>query len=251
MMLEFCGHLEGITEFLMVVISCILLCLLSGVFWLRAEVGCKVISGLLLGCVIATLHGNAMLQRRLITDCVGQAVSLSGEVASLPRQSSMADGTPRQRFELRVTQLLPKSCAGPQRILLSYYGDETLVPGEHWQFLSRLKKPWGLANPGSHNLQAWFAQTGIDAVGSVSRAQAQRIAAPAQFSAAHHRLRQRISARIAALPYDREVRAVLQALTVDSSVTLFNKFLMVLMVSLFKLIQINLGVGMQLVVIQI
>ena len=193
---------------------CILLCLLSGVFWLRTGVGCKVISGLLLGCVIASLHGNGLLQRRLSSHCVGQALSLSGEVVSLPRQSLMADGTPRQRFEFRVTQLLPESCAGPQRVLLSYYGDKTLVPGEHWQFLSRLKRPWGLANPGSYNLQAWFAQTGIDAVGSVSRAQALRIAAPAQFSSAHHRLRQRISARIAALPYDREVRAILQALTV-------------------------------------
>ena len=193
---------------------CIPFCLLSGLLWLRPGIGSRVISGLLLGCVIAMLHGNAMLQRRLSSDCVGQAVRVTGEVASLPRKSIMADGTPRQRFEFRITQLLPASCAGPQRVLLSYYGDKPLVPGEHWRFLSRLKKPWGLANPGSHNLQAWFAQTGIDALGSVSRAQAQRISTPARFSASHHRLRQRISTRIATLPYDREVRAVLQALTV-------------------------------------
>ncbi len=192
-----------------------LLASLAGVLSLRqGQRGAKCFSGLLLGCALGMAHGNALLQHRLPESCVGSALTLSGEVVSLPRRSQMPDGTPRQRFELLVRNLQPLHCAGPRRVLLSYYGPQAMVPGEHWRFVVQLKKPWGLANPGSFNLQSWFAQTGIDARGTVRRDQARQISAANPFYQAHHRARARISERISGLPLDADVRAILQALTV-------------------------------------
>ncbi|MFV0278546.1 MAG: DNA internalization-related competence protein ComEC/Rec2, partial [Parahaliea sp.] len=103
---------------------------------------------------------------------------------------------------------------GPRRLLLMYYGGERLVPGERWRFEVLLKRPWGLVNPGSFNMQGWFASSGIDATGSVrSGASAARRLAPAQGSW-HHRLRQVISDRLAAQPLSAEARGVLQTITV-------------------------------------
>jgi len=188
---------------------------LLGVLSLRlGQRGAKCFSGLLLGCALGVAHGNALLQHRLPESCVGGALTLSGEVVSLPRRSQMPDGTPRQRFELLVRNLQPLHCAGPRRVLLSYYGPQAMVPGEQWRFVVQLKKPWGLANPGSFNLQSWFAQTGIDALGTVRRDQARQISAANPLYQSHHRARARISERISGLPFDADVRAILQAITV-------------------------------------
>ena len=175
---------------------------------------CRLCSGLALGCALAVVHGHALLERRVSALCVGQPLVVSGVVASLPRSSDFPDGGRRQRFEFAVDGLEPAACAGPQRILLSYYGGAKLSPGDSWVFPAKLSKPWGLANPGSHNLQAWFAQTGIDAVGHVSGgAGTRRDQAPAVASLPN-RLRQRIAARIHALPLPDTVTAILAAITV-------------------------------------
>ncbi len=188
---------------------------LAGVLSLRlVQRGAKCFSGLLLGCALGVAHGNALLQHSLPQSCVGRALTLSGDVVSLPRRSQMPDGTPRQRFELLVRNLQPLHCAGPRRVLLSYYGPQAMVPGERWRFVVQLKKPWGLANPGSFNLQSWFAQTGIDALGTVRRDQARQIGAANSLYQSHHRARGRISERISGLPFDADVRAILQAITV-------------------------------------
>jgi competence protein ComEC len=110
--------------------------------------------------LLGLLHGHGLLERRLQEECVGRMLIIEGTIASLPRRTVMADGTPRQRFEFALKTLGPRQCAGPGRVLLSYYGPDTLIPGEYWWFAVKLKKPWGLANPGSYNIQAWFAQTG-------------------------------------------------------------------------------------------
>src|SRR5210317_1533243 len=198
---------------------------LAGVLSLRlVQRGAKCFSGLLLGLALGMAHGNALLQHRLPESCVGSAITLTGEVVSLPRRSEMPDGTPRQRFELLVRNLQPVHCAGPRRVLLSYYGPQVMVPGERWRFVVQLKKPWGLANPGSFNLQSWFAQTGIDALGTVRRDQARQISAANPFYQAHHRARARISERISGLPLDADVRAILQAITVADKSGIDSRF---------------------------
>jgi competence protein ComEC len=174
----------------------------------------RLCAGLALGCALALVHGQLLLQGRLAVACVGRPLTLTGEVTALPRVSLFPDGTSRQRFEFTVHELFPADCSGPQQILLSYYGPAKIIPGDTWTFPVKLSRPWGLANPGSFNLQAWYAQTGIHAVGNVSGGRGVRQPARAALSSLPGRLRQDISERIAALPLEKNVAAILAAVTV-------------------------------------
>ncbi|MFT4518517.1 MAG: competence protein ComEC [Halioglobus sp.] len=175
----------------------------------------RFLAGLGLGCVLATFHGQNLLSHRLLAECVKLPVTVTGEVISLPALSTMVRGITRQRFEFEVATLVPQRCARPRKLMLSYYGDEAILPGQIWEFEAALKKPWGLANPGSHNIQGWFAQQGIDAVGSVrSSGVATLLSAGSSLGTAHQRLRHRISTHIAQLPLSEDVVAILRAITV-------------------------------------
>ncbi|HEY7775615.1 MAG TPA: DNA internalization-related competence protein ComEC/Rec2, partial [Kineobactrum sp.] len=117
------------------------------------------------------------------------------------------------RFEFEVDTLISPLCAGPRRLLLSYPGEHALVPGERWQFEVLLRRPWGLVNPGSQNLQAWYAQTGIDAVGSVrTSALAQRL--PGVNGRYNHRYRQLLSQKIVHALGEGAASGILRAITV-------------------------------------
>jgi competence protein ComEC len=181
-------------------------------FW--ACVSSRFLSGALLGLVLASLQGHVLLEHRLSDSCVGINLTLQGVIGSLPRISQLPDDTLRQRFEFLAQSLTPSRCMGPRKILLSYYGPRTLVPGEVWQMEARLKKPWGLSNPGSFNMQAWFASSGIDAVGSVRANRAKRLATASGLSGVHHRLRLSVRERIAAVELPAGARAILAAVTV-------------------------------------
>lgn len=176
--------------------------------------GTQLCAGMAMGCALALWHGHALLQNRLPEECVRLPLQVSGQVSSLPRSSTLYDDTTRQRFEFVIASIAPLHCQVPKRLLLSYYGASRLVPGETWQFDVVLKKPWGLANPGSFNMQAWFAESRIDAVGSVRSGGAKRLAVATGARFLHHRLRGSISQRIDALPFDADVVAILQAITV-------------------------------------
>ena len=170
------------------------------------------LSGLVLGLSYAALSGHALLDRRLPEDCVRTPAQIEGVVGSLPVTRHLDEGVRRQRFELRVIYQQPTHCVGPRTVLMSYYGDAVVQPGERWRFSARLRRPWGLANPGSHNLQGWFAQTGVDAVASASHGE--RLAPAGPLDGMHHRWRMRISAEIEKLPLSTGARAVLKALVV-------------------------------------
>jgi competence protein ComEC len=174
----------------------------------------RFLCGLALGCALALYHGNTLVLKRLPSDCVKQPLTLEGAVSSLPRTSVMPDGARRQRFEFSVAAIHPSRCQGPARLLLSYYGPHKMIPGDRWQFDAALKRPWGLANPGSYNMQAWFAQTGIDAVGSVRSADAHHLTANFPVTTVHHRVRLDISGHISRLQMDPQVLAILRAITV-------------------------------------
>lgn len=174
----------------------------------------RLAAGLSLGAALGIAHGNSLLERRLPPDCVREPVQVEGAVVSLPRVTHIGEDTRQQRFEFAVADIRPARCGGPRRVLLSYYGPLTVAPGEQWLFEARLRRPWGLVNPGSFNMQAWFAQTGIDATGSVRSRGAQRLAPGAGLGSLPDRLRARISERIATLPLSSDARAVLRAVTV-------------------------------------
>ena len=178
----------------------------------------RLLSGLACGCALGLSHGTHLLQTRLPEPCVGTPVVATGKVSSLPSASRMLGGGLRQRFQFSVDKISPAHCAGPARFILSYYGDQTIVAGDVWQFDLKLKRPWGLASPGAFNMQVWFAQQGVDAVGSVRETpQSVRLRSDRDVFSLADQLRQRISGRIASLPLKSDVAAILRAITVADS----------------------------------
>jgi len=181
----------------------------------QKSAGAKLACGLACGCALGLAYGTVLLQHRLEVGCVGIPLTVTGQVSSLPSDEQVFGRERRQRFEFRVDELAPTRCKGPSKIILSYYGQHKIHPGESWQFEVKLKKPWGLANPGSFNMQVWFAQESIDAIGSVRESGLTKpLPSTGGLFAIHHRLRQQISERIGELELNRDVIAMLQALTV-------------------------------------
>ncbi|MEH6588157.1 MAG: DNA internalization-related competence protein ComEC/Rec2 [Halioglobus sp.] len=168
----------------------------------------------LCAALICSWRGHEALQVRLPESCNRQALTVMGEVASLPRVSVLAEDRQRQRFEFTVRSLAPAACFGPSRILLSYYGNEKVLPGQTWRFDVLLRRPWGLANPGSFNMQSWYARSGIDAIGAVRAGEFVGRDTQASMTTSHHRLRQRLSTTIDAAGLSVSATAVLKALTV-------------------------------------
>lgn len=175
---------------------------------------CRVLAWFLIGIAVAAAAGWRVQAARFPEACVGQRIALEGVVASLPRRTEMADGTRRQRFELLVTALVPEVCSGPRRVLLSHYGKGVFVPGERWAFKVRMRRPWGLANPGSFNFQAWYLVSGIDALGSITPHASRLLEERAAIGQFANRLRLRISARLQSIGLRPQVSAVLRALVV-------------------------------------
>ena len=200
-------HLPGWPVLLLLVVVVVVL-----PRWKTGPTG--LVSGAALGCAVAIFYGSSLLHKRVAPDCEQLPLTLTGAVSSLPRTSRMPDGAVRQRFEFSVTAIEPWRCQGPSRLLLSYYGPQKMIPGGRWQFEVKLKKPWGLANPGSFNMQAWFAQSAIDGVGSIRGNRAQPLPPGNRLRTAHHRLRLDISEHIATLPLPPDVLAILRAITV-------------------------------------
>ncbi|MFT6365170.1 MAG: competence protein ComEC [Bacteroidia bacterium] len=171
-------------------------------------------SGVLLGTAIATSHGHTLLSSRVSPNCEQLKLQLVGVVASLPILSASRFGKSRQRFRLEVASIEPKSCAGPKSILLSYYGPQQILPGQNWQFDAKLKRPWGLVNPGGFNVQSWYAQEGIDAVGTAVAQTESRVGRASDLRYKHHEVRSAVSSRMSSTGLDPQSLGILKALTV-------------------------------------
>ena len=170
--------------------------------------------GVFCASLMLSWFGHGLLEARLPEVCNRQALSVSGEVVSLPRVTAMPEGRRRQRFEFALHSLTPTNCLGPRRILLTYYGDEEIVPGQRWEFDVSLRRPWGLSNPGSHNMQSWYSLSGIDGVGTVKAASNSKVGEPRDWIRLHHRLRQRIAVKIDEAGLSSPARSILKAVTV-------------------------------------
>ncbi len=108
-------------------------------------------AGLLAGCALVSQQGGGTLADRLADECTGKRFVIEGRVVSLPRVTLIDADRRRQRFEFEVDSISPASCAGPRRVLLSWYGAETVRPGQRWRWQARLRRPWGLANEAHHS----------------------------------------------------------------------------------------------------
>ncbi|MEM9257061.1 MAG: DNA internalization-related competence protein ComEC/Rec2 [Pseudomonadota bacterium] len=179
--------------------------------------------GAILGVVLGGVFAADYDARRLPTSCSGQTVRVTGRVDGLPVQQRRFQGSQQQRFVLDVVSIEPRACAGPERLALSYYGGQRVVAGEWLALDARLRRPWGLANPGAYNAQVSYARRGIDAVGAVrKRVPLAHAVEPGRLASGrwrtlHHSLRERVRRGLIESISDPRARSVLLALTIGDS----------------------------------
>jgi competence protein ComEC len=177
---------------------------------------CFFISGLLAGFCYGNTWGAALLAKRLPEALNGQVLELRGAIVELPQFRRFSGGGQRQRFAFELDEPaclegIDACLPGGARLLLSWYGRDVVSVGQRWQWLVRVKRPWGLANPGSFNYQAWLVERGFSATGSIRETGARQLAPAPAWRQPHQVLRQYLSRQ---LPRDSEAPSqVLRALT--------------------------------------
>ena len=132
-----------------------------------------ILACLLLGLAWGAWRAEIRLADHLAAANEGVDVEVVGVVASLPQDFS--HGT---RFEFAVEQVSTVAFPVPERIMLSWYRGRqfgelaepklaSLLPGERWRLVVRLKRPHGNANPGGFDYEAWLLERNIRATGYV------------------------------------------------------------------------------------
>jgi competence protein ComEC len=156
----------------------------------------------------------------------GKDLILRGTVSSLPNRF---EGGVRFQFEVEQARMNapeapdasdaprhhnPRMAQVPRHIVLGWYGEQVVLPGERWELTVRLQRPHGQANPYGFDYELWLLEQGIRATGYVREKGSHRrldafVFSPGNSLAlARERLRQRI---FAALP-DARYAPVLVAL---------------------------------------
>lgn len=160
--------------------------------------GRQLLSGLLVGILWGSLWGYSLLQQRLPMALEGELIRVSGIIIEPPQLRRFSRGGQRRRFSFQAEvvncpQETPSCPLQLHKLLLSYYGQQPLRAGQRWLFSVRLKRPWGLANPGSFNFQSWLAQHRFSATGYVREEDALLLAQPDWWHSPLQQWRQRIA----------------------------------------------------------
>lgn len=172
--------------------------------------------GFAIGVAYAAWRAEVRLADELARAWEGRDVALAGRIASLPQR--FEDGT---RFLLDVDEIRTPNAVVPQGVALTWYttGEDPvprLVPGERWQLVARLKRPRGLANPHTFELEPWALERDIRATGYVrAKPPPQRVAPPVDgWPYTIHRWRDAIRASMQQALGDARLRGVIVALAI-------------------------------------
>ena len=123
-------------------------------------------SACLLGLAWAWCNAGIRLSNDLAVELEGTDLLVSGYVASLPTPPhvdpqfdfDVVDGHAAGGVTVRI----------PRRLRLAWYEtDRRPAPGEIWQFVVRLKRRNGFANPGGFDYEALLFRSGVGATGYV------------------------------------------------------------------------------------
>lgn len=167
-------------------------------------------------------HGiwaSAILQQRLPPALEGVDMVSDGLVVSLPQRNAIS-----QQFEFYISS--GDAGFNGRKVLLNYYGQETIEPGQRWRFVLRLNRPHGFANPGGFDYEAWLFQRGITAKGYVRTSTDNQLLArpacsflciklllsPSQLSSSISSLRYRLRRQLLAVMQDSRYSGVVPAL---------------------------------------
>lgn len=179
--------------------------------------GLRPVALLLAVALLAVAQGAWRAERRLAVELPpaweARDLLLRGRIDSLPVAVQGISGAAgwRFRFAVEAAHAGPSAqdpaLALPPRLLLSAYADAgapgepppALRAGERWQFVARLKRPHGLANPHAFDYELWLFEQDLRATGTVRPLARMRLEAAPWWSldAARQRLRDALQRRVA------------------------------------------------------
>ena len=125
----------------------------------------RVLGCLLCGCLWALARASFALIPPLPVELEGETATIVGVVANIP-----VGTTTYRKFEFEIEELrsFKQRWTSLGRVQLTWYGRaRQLQPGERWHFAVRLRRPYGLLNPGGHDREGHFYQRRIRALGYV------------------------------------------------------------------------------------
>ncbi len=168
------------------------------------------LTALLLGIAWAWFNAGVRLSDDLPASLEGQDIVVRGFIASMP---DTTDTDPQFEFDT-----VERAAGVPSRIRLAWY-DTAQWPaaGERWQFVVRLKRRNGFANPGGFDYEGLLFRERIGATGYV-RADARNLRlSRASWRYGILRLRAWLASRIALATHDHSQLGVLQGLAVGQT----------------------------------
>jgi competence protein ComEC len=166
-----------------------------------------------LGVAWAAWRADLKLADRLPAHWQGVDISLVGVVNELPQANARGE-----RFVLDVEQVTTPGAPRLKRIQLTRYWPReaafntvehkpTVQAGERWQFMVRLKQPYGTHNPHGFDLEAMMLERGIAGSGYVreqpppQRLEARAATPAAWIAVARATIRERILRTLGDAPY--------------------------------------------------
>lgn len=160
----------------------------------------------------AAIIAHVTLASALPAALEGADVQITGIVESLPDVT--AD---RTRFRFRVEQLADaeRTYPSPGQVMLNWYRQApALSAGERWQLSVRLKRPHGMANPGTLDYERSLFQKGIRATGYVRADEANQRLGLVKWGYWFERMRQTIAKRIDSVLPQGAARGLVRALSI-------------------------------------
>ena len=122
------------------------------------------VSGFLLGCALAGMHGQNWTERAVPAALTGTEVTVIATVRGIPDH-----GSRRSRFVLQVDETVtaPDAFRAERLRVTLFPADPRLAPGDRVEVTLRLRPPRGLHNPGGFDYGAWLYRAGIHGLASV------------------------------------------------------------------------------------
>lgn len=119
----------------------------------------------LLGMAWQARHCEELLRERLAADLIKRDIKVTGVISGIP----VCD---KEHCQFQFTTEAMHGERRQRTLQLSWYQvPKPVQVGERWEFIVRLKPPFGSLNPGAFDAQAWYWQQHISAKGYVRSAQ--------------------------------------------------------------------------------
>ncbi|MBL1432524.1 MAG: DNA internalization-related competence protein ComEC/Rec2 [Gammaproteobacteria bacterium] len=167
------------------------------------------------GMLWLSLRASILIDGTLTTELEGRDAIIEGSIVSIP--VLRADSS-RFIFSVENMHVEGRAVTQPKRIKLSWYGHKPLklASGQRWRLTVRLKRPYGMMNPGGFDYERWLFQQGIGATGYVRNASTNTQLNDRDkifdMTNAFYRLRQHLSDRINQLAGNSDQVGIIQAL---------------------------------------